>query len=389
MSASPELSPAQRAAIRIYEWYRLQGCGPTPHEALQDWLTDSKVGLAFTPEDLLRGFVRNRDSDNFAQCRQQLLHRWSDAMADNGLARDEATAIGFLRDWLENVDHGMILSQALIAGRTVIREAAPVDVPMSYDSIRSTWILHLTIEGGAIYSSDKDFNTRCGDLLLIDPSAVCYYRRHPDCAIWTHDWVAFLPRHDWSRWMSWPTCSYHIYRCSVSDNELFDRLVDLMEQIRGLAREDQRHHEDLQYNLLEQVLIRASMSIAPATPSSLDPRVERACALIRNNLAAPLTVGDIAGQCSISPSRFAHLFTEAMGVSPQQFRNSLRMQLARKLLATTRLSIAAIAAEVGYSDPSQFSKYFTSQAGCSARDFRRQFSSARANSGSPQAEATA
>lgn len=374
MSASPELSPAGRAAIRIYEWYRQQGCDPTPHEALQDWLTDSKVGATFTLEDLSRGFARTRDSENFARCRQQLLDKWTDAMADSGRVPDEATAIGFLRDWLENVDHGMILSQALIAGRTVIREATAMDIPVSYAGIRSTWVLHLTVEGGAIYSGAKDVATRRGDVLLIDPSAVCFYRRHPDCATWIHDWVAFLPRHDWSRWMNWPLCSYDIYRCSVSDNELLARLVDLMEQIRGLAREDKRQHEDLQYNLLEQLLIRVSRSIAPAMRTTPDPRVERACEFIRNNLAAPLTVGEIARQCSISPSRLAHLFTEAMGVSPQQFRHSLRMQLARKLLATTHLSITTIAAEVGYTDPAQFSRYFTSQVGCSARDFRRQFS---------------
>jgi AraC family transcriptional regulator of arabinose operon len=374
MSASPDLSPTQRAAIRIYEWYRQQGCDPTPHQAVQDWLTDSEVGVTFTLEDLSRGFARNRDSENFAQCRQHLLDKWTDAMAERGRAPDEATAIGFLRDWLENVDHSMILSQALIAGRTVIRKATPTDIPMSYDGIRSTWVLHLTIEGGAIYSGDRDVATRRGDLLLIDPSAVCYYRRHPDCAVWIHDWVGFLPRHDWSRWMNWPMCSYDIYRCSVSDDEVFAQLVDLMDQIRGLARADKRQCEDLQYNLLEQLLIRVSMSIAPAMRTTPDPRVERACEFIRNHLAGPLTVAEIAQRCSISPSRFAHLFTAAMGISPQQFRNRLRMQLARKLLATTGLSIAAIAAEVGYGDPAQFSRYFTSQVGCSARDFRRQFS---------------
>lgn len=372
MSESAGRSPAQRAAIRLYEWYRQPGPGQVPFDALRDWLSEGRSGAIHMPESLELIITRIGDSEKFAQGHQQLLQDWSARMEANGRMPDEATALGFLHDWLEGVDHGLIFGHALIAGQTIARAGSPADFVVSYYRNRSTWVLHLTRQGGAIYSGEKEFQTQTGDLLLIDPLAECHYQRRPDCATWTHDWVTFQPRHDWSRWMSWPTCSDRIYRCSVNDRKEFDQLADLSEQIRTLAHHDQRHREDLQYNLLEQLLIRASASFA-AAPRALDPRVERACAFIRDNLGAPLTVAQFAAHCHVSASRLAHLFTDAMGISPQQFRNNLRMQRARKLLVTTNLPITVIAAEVGYSDAAQFGKYFSAHIGCSAREFRRQF----------------
>jgi len=52
---------------------------------------------------------------------------------------------------------------------------------------------------------------------------------------------------------------------------------------------------------------------------------------------------------------------------------NLRLQQARKILLGSTNSISAIAKQVGYDDPTQFTKYFKKNLGCSPREFRQSF----------------
>jgi AraC-like DNA-binding protein len=91
------------------------------------------------------------------------------------------------------------------------------------------------------------------------------------------------------------------------------------------------------------------------------------------HLTDGFSVDDIAAACNLSTSRFAHLFKEHMGVSPKSWGNNMRLQQARKLLLGNSDSINLIARQVGYEDPSQFTKYFKRNMGCSPREFRQSF----------------
>jgi AraC family transcriptional regulator len=60
----------------------------------------------------------------------------------------------------------------------------------------------------------------------------------------------------------------------------------------------------------------------------------------------------------MSPSRFAHVFKEATGVSPHRFRKQLRLERAKYLLDERNWSVTSVAAEVGYSNVSHFISEF-------------------------------
>jgi len=81
-------------------------------------------------------------------------------------------------------------------------------------------------------------------------------------------------------------------------------------------------------------LIRTSATIVPDDLSAPDPRVVHACDFIREHLAEPLSVAEVARQCHVSPSRLAHLFKANLGLGLQQFRDNLRMQQAGKCSST-------------------------------------------------------
>ncbi len=80
----------------------------------------------------------------------------------------------------------------------------------------------------------------------------------------------------------------------------------------------------------------------------------------------------LANLCHLSQSRFCHLFKTVVGVSPAQYRLSLKMQLACRLLEKTDYSIRTIAESTGYQDPLYFSKAFKEKNGLSPKQFRQQ-----------------
>ena len=81
-------------------------------------------------------------------------------------------------------------------------------------------------------------------------------------------------------------------------------------------------------------------------------------------------IPDYAKACNLSVSRFAHLFTEAFGISPYRYLLNVRISQAKYLLTQTNLSVTEIAKSVGYEDPFYFSRIFKKTLGVSPKVYR-------------------
>jgi len=79
----------------------------------------------------------------------------------------------------------------------------------------------------------------------------------------------------------------------------------------------------------------------------------------------------IAGQAGLSPFHFLRLFARVLGVTPHQYLVRCRLRAAARLLADPRISITAIAYDIGFADLSNFVRTFRRAAGVSPREFRR------------------
>ena len=99
-------------------------------------------------------------------------------------------------------------------------------------------------------------------------------------------------------------------------------------------------------------------------------RMARVLAHIAVNLAAPLTVKDLARVANVGRSRFMTLFREATGGSPHQYIQGKRIAEARRLLADPSLRIKQIAAMTGFDDRFYFSKVFRRVDGLTPTQFR-------------------
>lgn len=89
-----------------------------------------------------------------------------------------------------------------------------------------------------------------------------------------------------------------------------------------------------------------------------DPRIGAALAAIHREPAAGWTVVSLAREARMSRSAFAAQFARLVGESPAQYVARWRLQLAAKMLSRGRVSVGAVASQVGYQSETSFSKAF-------------------------------
>jgi AraC family carnitine catabolism transcriptional activator len=104
---------------------------------------------------------------------------------------------------------------------------------------------------------------------------------------------------------------------------------------------------------------------------TMHPVVKAAIDLIETNIAEPPTVPDIAARLGVSQRQLERLFRRAMGCSPVQFSQLLRLQYARVLLTSTRLSIREVSAASGFNSLSYFSLVFAKCFGKKPSEYRQ------------------
>ena len=95
-----------------------------------------------------------------------------------------------------------------------------------------------------------------------------------------------------------------------------------------------------------------------ATPDTTLARVNKVIQRIRRNFALPLAVEALAEEAAMSASAFHRHFKAVTALSPLQYQKQLRLLQARKLLITAGKNVTAVAHEVGYDSPTQFSREY-------------------------------
>ena len=105
-----------------------------------------------------------------------------------------------------------------------------------------------------------------------------------------------------------------------------------------------------------------------ANPVDLFPKM---IAYINNNLCVDLSLDEMAQALHLSKFYMCHLFKEKAKITIMSYRNARRIQLAKKQLATTELSITDIALSLGYTDAAYFSKLFMQYEGMTPTQYRK------------------
>ncbi|MFT4649995.1 MAG: transcriptional regulator GlxA family with amidase domain [Flavobacteriales bacterium] len=136
--------------------------------------------------------------------------------------------------------------------------------------------------------------------------------------------------------------------------------IDLMLHLIGV-----RHGKHLKSEIAEQILhfpIREGSFVQRHTlgssTESVPPIVYAAIKLIETNLAEPLKVPKVAREIGISQRQLERYFKRYMGCSFIQFSQLLRLQYARVLLTSTRMTVREASVASGFNSMSHFSYAF-------------------------------
>lgn len=134
------------------------------------------------------------------------------------------------------------------------------------------------------------------------------------------------------------------------------RLVQLLNTPQDLEFLAPLALRELYYHLLKGPQGEAVRQIA--TADSAMQRVARAIKQIKENLAQPFQVNDLAERANMSPASFYRHFKNVTSLSPLQYQKQLRLLEARRVMLAEDSSAASAAYRVGYDSPSHFSREY-------------------------------
>lgn len=99
------------------------------------------------------------------------------------------------------------------------------------------------------------------------------------------------------------------------------------------------------------------------------PVLEAVEEYIQAHLHQNFALADLAAVAHLSEFHFARLFKQTTGLPPHQYVIHQRIERAKRLIIAGRLSLAQVAAEVGFSDQSQLTRHFKRLVGVTPKQF--------------------
>jgi len=154
--------------------------------------------------------------------------------------------------------------------------------------------------------------------------------------------------------------------------EAVDYLLKPIEKktiIEAVQRALLRREEKLEQQRMKQVM---DFELVELEQETSHEEINKAIQYVRANLAETISVKQLADRFHMNANYFSQLFKEQTGISFSEFLARQRLQLAKRLLLTTNLSIQNIAEQVGYQTDRYFIRVFRAHEQLSPAQFRKQ-----------------
>jgi AraC family transcriptional regulator len=166
-------------------------------------------------------------------------------------------------------------------------------------------------------------------------------------------------------------------RIFFEDNAIMQTALKLATLIEG-GDSDHRQYLEALGVVLSHELVRINMATqrAELRPSGGLAAWQRrkAVAYIEEHLAEPISLEALARLVGLSACHFCRAFRQSLGMPPQRYQLSRRIERAKTLLAKRTASVTDVSLTVGYNDTSAFCTAFRRATGLTPSAYRRHFS---------------
>jgi AraC-like DNA-binding protein len=105
----------------------------------------------------------------------------------------------------------------------------------------------------------------------------------------------------------------------------------------------------------------------------LRPEIREAMRLIRRRFDHQVSLAELTRTVHLSRAQLERLFTEQAGKTPKAYQDLLRVKHMVRLLLTTDITVAAVSAAAGWSNPSRAARVFREATTMSPSEYRRAF----------------
>jgi transcriptional regulator GlxA family with amidase domain len=255
-------------------------------------------------------------------------------------------------------------------------------LPGSYltsESDMESWLIDADVQAACAYlarlsTSDKrgkiQFAAACAGTFVFAQAGLLEARQAT--TIW---WL----RHPFQK--RFPNTRLDMHRMVVQDANIITSGAalaqsDLLLHIIAKQGGAQLAHTCARYLMLDE---RASQgSYAMVQQQALqNPQLRQAEQWLRTRLHKPVRITELAAALNLTPRTLARRFEQALGLTPLQFVQRLRIEHALYLLQSSSQTLEAIALQVGYAEPNALRRLLVRELGVTPAQFRRQAGKAK------------
>ncbi len=249
--------------------------------------------------------------------------------------------------------------------------------PISRAQFLKTTIFLCTGEEGVAHRKHRGV----WDRKRIEPGSVFIVRRDTEIqAAWTsNSWPTMLLQLDHTKFQHLAEAEMRAIEQSLvsalttRDVRLASLMLTMREEVKQGCPSGRLFGESVSLALLAY-LAGNYATPAPGNVSSLSPTQKLTiAAYVRANLGTNISVTELAGLVDLSPSHFARIFKASFGLTPYRYVMRERIEAAKSLLASTKLSASEIGATFGFASQSHFVKVFREFMGVTPKQYRAGF----------------
>ncbi|MEZ4987347.1 MAG: AraC family transcriptional regulator [Saprospiraceae bacterium] len=170
----------------------------------------------------------------------------------------------------------------------------------------------------------------------------------------------------------WTMCDYNYHFANdIAIGQIIHRLIFLF-------TENHPAKELFVDMMLRELIIRMLQSesrhlhLKEATTNINNNRLSHVIHFIRSNIHEKLSIKTLSQQAYMSESHFFRMFKNELGLSPVDFINEERLQLAARMLSNAQRSVNDVYADCGFNSHSYFNRMFKRTFGVSPDHLQKQ-----------------
>lgn len=238
---------------------------------------------------------------------------------------------------------------------------------------REAYVFHVVLSGkGKLELPGKTYELSAGDAFLIWPGVESTYQADKEDP-WYYVWIGVEGYR-----------AEKMFEIAGFSSKEPVRKVDCKEQLRDyikamLESPDIDLKENMRRNGYVKLFFSALMeSYQRMNPAALQEHAYPGVVYVKNAIEymnyhyqEKIKINELAEYIGVNRSYLTNMFKKEVGYSPQEYLVNLRIEKAKQLIRNTRMTISAIAEQIGYSDQLAFSKIFKQKLGMSPKHYRQ------------------